>query len=1122
MAILNVPASFASVQHAMAAASAGDTIKIASGHVVSGPIVVTVENLTFDAPADVSFIARPADGIKNISLLGNSGIQLYGTIANNKFTGNNGANFLLDGGADGFPASGNDILKGGGGDDFLRVTNGKDAVDGGAGSDTLDVSYDAMTSNVIMSAGNVSAGASNFVTHSGIELFSVSSGSGNDELRGGAGDDFLSGNNGNDTFFGSGGADGMSGGDGDDTFNLLLANAGTFVGGSGNDKAIGSNLGNIVFGQIEVLDTKGTVRGTTEQLSTFATITDSVGAANSQIVINLHGPGQQFGVGGTLDLSTRITGQHSVNVVNDGLTGAVIITGSKNNDRLQGSAFGDTLNGGAGNDRLDGGSGADTLTGGDGNDLLAGKDGSDKLDGGAGIDTADYSEKTAAVSVTLAGSTLVNVKVGAVVEDKIRNIENVTGGSGADTLTGDGLANVLRGLGGNDTLNGGLGGDGLDGGAGTDTATYANAAAGVCASLTVGAAAHFGEAVGDTYSSIEQLTGSNFGDFLVGDALANLLTGLDGDDTLAGGGGGDVLVGGAGLDSASYFLSTVGVTVALFNPSVGNPSPNTGEAVGDTYSSIEGLIGSAFNDTLIGNSDDNRLIGAAGDDVLMGGLGADILVGATGHDSASYAKATTAVRASLANAASNTGEAAGDTYFDIERLIGSAHNDTLIGNLANNVLTGNAGADSLDGQGGLDIASYAAAAAALTASLAAGGTRTGDAAGDTYASIEGLAGSAFNDTLNGDAGDNWLLGNAGADKLNGGAGIDFAGYTNATARVTASLLNPSDNAGEAAGDVYTSIENLGGSQFNDTLRGNSAANVLRGEAGADLLDGQGGFDFASYFGATAGVVASLSGTPANTGDAAGDTFVGIEGLLGSAFADRLTGNGAANTLAGDFGADTLDGQGGNDLLEGGIGADALFGREGIDTATYANAASAVTAMLSVPANNAGEASGDTFDSIENLTGSNFNDVLGGNGEANVLVGGAGDDQLIGLAGLDTLTGGAGNDSFSIVEVHEGQADRITDFNPLLDGPGVSDGNNGADKIFLNDHAFFFNLSTGALAGDAFIKSDRALDAEDRIIYDQRTGKLYYDEDGSATPHGQIHFATLSAGLAMTSVDFLVF
>jgi len=112
---------------------------------------------------------------------------------------------------------------------------------------------------------------------------------------------------------------------------------------------------------------------------------------------------------------------------------------------------------------------ANVLDGGAGNDVLKGGAGADTLDGGAGVDTVDYSDKTVAVIVTLSGATDATVTIGGVVEDTIRNIENVIGGAGADTLTGDDLPNALDGGAGNDTLAGGAGDDRLTGGVGADT-----------------------------------------------------------------------------------------------------------------------------------------------------------------------------------------------------------------------------------------------------------------------------------------------------------------------------------------------------------------------------------------------------------------------------------------------------------------------------------------------------------------------------------------------------------------------------------------------------------------------------------------------------------------------------
>ncbi|OWJ68563.1 hypothetical protein BWR60_03900 [Inquilinus limosus] len=145
-----------------------------------------------------------------------------------------------------------------------------------------------------------------------------------------------------------------------------------------------------------------------------------------------------------------------------------------------------------------------------------------------------------------------------------------------------------------------------------------------------------GDAAGDTLTGIEWLRGSAFSDSLTGDGGANRLSGLagtdtldggDGNDQLIGGAGADVLTGGAGFDTALYDNASVGVTASL-----ANPSANTGDAAGDTYSGIENLVGSAFADTLTGDSGSNYLQGWHGDDVLNGGGGIDTLNGGLGAD----------------------------------------------------------------------------------------------------------------------------------------------------------------------------------------------------------------------------------------------------------------------------------------------------------------------------------------------------------------------------------------------------------------------------------------------------------------------------------------------------------
>lgn len=227
----------------------------------------------------------------------------------------------------------------------------------------------------------------------------------------------------------------------------------------------------------------------------------------------------------------------------------------------------------------------------------------------------------------------------------------VFGEAGQDTLSGDAGNDFLYGGAANDTLNGdanddhlfgGLGRDALNGGTGFDLARYDDANYGNLFIDMVGIL-QSGAALGDTYADIEGIVGGLGNDVILGNGAANLLRGgggadgiigqggrdtLDGgtgNDTLSGyDGGGQRLIGGTGIDIANYFD---GVTAPNFTIRLDKPSLNTGAAAGDTYSSIEGIIGSSGRNTIIGNSAANLLTGDFGNDTITGGGGKDTLTG---------------------------------------------------------------------------------------------------------------------------------------------------------------------------------------------------------------------------------------------------------------------------------------------------------------------------------------------------------------------------------------------------------------------------------------------------------------------------------------------------------------
>ena len=541
-----------------------------------------------------------------------------------------------------------------------------------------------------------------------------------------------------------------------------------------------------------------------------------------------------------------------------------IFNGDDNPNVINGTPGSDTINGFGGDDVLDGGDGGDQLFGGQGNDVLHGGDGHQTFDGGDGVDTVTYFDRSLGGVVSLVTGT---GRVGNPYASlyTLISIENSIGSNtGDDELTGNSGANILRGGGGFDLLRGGAGADTLDGGAGVDIATYYASASGVTVDLTTGIGAG-GDAQGDTLAGIENVTGSNAGgDTLTGDSGFNILIGWAGADVLRGGAGNDMVAGGSGNDTLD---GGVGVDTADYSADIGNVTVDLtlgigagGDALTDTLISIENVAGSRFKDTLTGNSGANALYGYLGDDLLRGGAGADTLDGGYGSydfgsslygmDIATYSDSASGVTVDLVAGSGTGGDAQGDTLSNIEGVIGSNFNDDLTGSRlqgggGNDLLRGRSSADKLDGGAGVDTATYYASASGVSVGL--GGSLIGieNLTGSNVGG-DSLTGSGGANVLSGWGGDDKLFGGAGADTLNGGIGTDYTAYADSNAAVTVNLAASTASGGTAQGDVLISIENVNGSNFNDTLTGSGVANVLRGLAGRDTLTGGAGADSFVY------------------------------------------------------------------------------------------------------------------------------------------------------------------------------------------------------------------------------------------------------------------------------------
>ncbi len=516
------------------------------------------------------------------------------------------------------------------------------------------------------------------------------------------------------------------------------------------------------------------------------------------------------------------------------------LTGNAGDDLIFGGGGTDTLNGLGGSDTLDGGAGIDNVNGGDGNDVLAGGagndvinagadndiitytigDGADNINGGLGADSLNVTGTAGSntLNVVFNGTGLTGVGGGTLVDVEtvnadllggsdalsygtgttaavtvnlathsasgfasIAGIENVTGGSGNDTLTGDALANALNGGAGNDTLVGGMGSDTLTGGAGNDTASYAGESDAMFIDLATGSARRGAAAapVEDALVTIENVIGGAGNDSITGSTVANRLEGGAGNDTLVGGAGNDTLLGQGGNDTFTYTTGDGNDTLVD-----GGDGIDTLSIFGNT---VANTLTVAYNGTSI-----TSIASTVASLLNVEHVTADL---SDGTDVLSYGTTSANVSVNLgAHTASGF-----SAISNIENVVGGAGADTLTGDALANILGGGGGNDTLTGGAGTD-------------------TLTGDAGNDTFVATVG----------------------DGNDTYTGGAGIDTYDLHLTSGRCD--VTTTSATSLETGIDTLNNIENVIGSQGNDVISLNGNANVIDGQGGNDIIDAGGSND----------------------------------------------------------------------------------------------------------------------------------------------------------------------------------------------------------------------------------------------------------------------------------------
>lgn len=435
-----------------------------------------------------------------------------------------------------------------------------------------------------------------------------------------------------------------------------------------------------------------------------------------------------------------------------------------------------------------------------------------------------------------------------------------------------------------------------------------------------------------------------------------------------------------------------------------------------------------LNDTIDGSTGSDMLYGTSGADTINAREGADRVFGGDGDDILYGNQDNDVVY----------GEAGSD------HLYGGQGDDALYGGDGNDYIEGGLGNDLIDGEAGLDTVSYAIVATAVAVDLRAG-TATGGGGTDTLANIQNVVGSVFADTLIGNAENNVFYGGFGSDVLSGGEGNDtFDGgtggeglYFNTSNRpdivkgrtlfngtmASAVVLNTYTNGNfDLIPSAYIASSTIiPHATINATASGGVfeyyAITVLAG--GRALLDiDNNSFNSVIQIVTASGTVLAENDDSSDLGGTATASFLDYTfatagtyflrvldhdnptgPLAGSTYTLNVSNNQAFVTFGGGDSYRTLP-----DIIDGGAG---------IDTAGYESAPASVSVSLEqqggVPTTRSVGGS-DILISIENLLGSNFDDVLIGDAGVNVLSGGAGNDQLRGRAGNDILHGGLGLDT----------------------------------------------------------------------------------------------------------------
>ncbi|WP_299951334.1 hypothetical protein [uncultured Ruegeria sp.] len=719
-------------------------------------------------------------------------------------------------------------------------------------------------------------------------------------------------------------------------------------------------------------------------------------------------------------------------------TGSILADTLSSIEHVIGSDVADAITGDGGSNVLQGQGGVDTINGGNGSDIISGGHDDDYLDGGAGIDTVDYwvdaddrqGHQGTGFDINLAtGRSLVRGQNLGV--DHLSNFENVVGTDQGDLITGDAGANALDGRGGDDTINGGAGSDiliggrgnnTLDGGENSDTVSYEfldtidGSIDAVGVKINLGSSEYSG-VLSATFSGIaagtavaERYVAQDFGPSLhvvyASDSLSNI-------ENVVGTNSRDIILG----------HETIGGTFTLKG---GHDDIHVGTGV-DTIDT-----GTGQNVVYLGVRNDtaDRLIltaTATGSDSINGWESSDIvtvrlahddmITGTVAHQNSTQFNTLSGYSFSLRHDGVETPATLADINIEVNGSLDDETNDysasglgplrynaydgddTVTGTLNNDQIFGGDGEDTLNGSGGSDV----------------------------------LFGGDGDDDLTGGDGGDVFSGGRGADTITGGQGIDIIDYSlDIDEAETSQIINVTSGTGATGyGGTVRKID--GGTRETGVFTSTFEFDTF---SGIEAITGSHSFDFFYVGSDMSDVTVALDGNEGydqlslvdyNVADnhrlifnLAGETFSyvmegsadtetetvwlsgikNIERVVGSQESDIFIDSALVdNEYVGGGGDDVFFLSGGADEVDGGDNGTAG------DLAGFHDFIQSVTVNLSTGifsfAVQDGTKSG-SLTNIEHVVGTEFNDTITGDSNANMLDGAQGNDQIWAGEGSDTI------------------------------------------------------------------------------------------------------------------------